>query len=209
MRFPSSCTYVYGSMHLLSWGRVDVGKGHLNCDPTFELEEMIVESKPLHKKKKRLAKQRSLREFQSPSAEQQEFTLDPLAEEFTTFNRQKELDRQERERKEQEWEEELLRAMEASGSPSASQTREFRLSDSELPSELTTTPVKVEKPYVKATYNAPSTSKTAGLNGSFSKDTKNRPHTQHSPDTKKSAWSKSRSATMPEGAKVWSKSRKS
>ncbi|POI33820.1 hypothetical protein CIB84_002429 [Bambusicola thoracicus] len=31
-------------------------KGRLNCDPTFELEEMILESKPLHKKKKRLAK---------------------------------------------------------------------------------------------------------------------------------------------------------
>lgn len=34
-------------------------KGRLNCDPTFELEEMILESRPLHKKKKRLAKQRS------------------------------------------------------------------------------------------------------------------------------------------------------
>lgn len=34
-------------------------KGRLNCDPTFELEEMILESKPLHKKKKRLAKHRS------------------------------------------------------------------------------------------------------------------------------------------------------
>ena len=33
-------------------------KDQLNCDPTFELEEMIVETKPLHKKKKRLAKQR-------------------------------------------------------------------------------------------------------------------------------------------------------
>ena len=31
-------------------------RGRLNCDPTFELEEMILESKPLHKKKKRLAK---------------------------------------------------------------------------------------------------------------------------------------------------------
>lgn len=40
-------------------------KDHLNCDPTFELEEMIIESKPLHKKKKRLSKQRSLREAQS------------------------------------------------------------------------------------------------------------------------------------------------
>ncbi|RXM34516.1 Serine/threonine-protein kinase 32B [Acipenser ruthenus] len=34
-------------------------KGRLNCDPTFELEEMILESKPLHKKKKRLAKSKS------------------------------------------------------------------------------------------------------------------------------------------------------
>ncbi|MBN3281408.1 ST32A kinase, partial [Polyodon spathula] len=34
----------------------NVFKGRLNCDPTFELEEMILESKPLHKKKKRLAK---------------------------------------------------------------------------------------------------------------------------------------------------------
>lgn len=38
-------------------------KDHLNCDPTFELEEMIIETKPLHKKKKRLAKQRSGRAF--------------------------------------------------------------------------------------------------------------------------------------------------
>lgn len=41
-------------------------KDHLNCDPTFELEEMIIETKPLHKKKKRLAKQRSIREVQAP-----------------------------------------------------------------------------------------------------------------------------------------------
>ena len=26
----------------------------MNCDPTYELEEMIVETRPLHKKKKRL-----------------------------------------------------------------------------------------------------------------------------------------------------------
>lgn len=37
-------------------------RDHLNCDPTFELEEMILETKPLHKKKKRLAKQRSVKE---------------------------------------------------------------------------------------------------------------------------------------------------
>ena len=36
-------------------------KDHLNCDPTFELEEMIIESKPLHKKKKRLAKRNSVK----------------------------------------------------------------------------------------------------------------------------------------------------
>lgn len=41
-------------------------KDHLNCDPTFELEEMIIETRPLHKKKKRLAKQRSIREIQGP-----------------------------------------------------------------------------------------------------------------------------------------------
>eukprot|EP00794_Sanderia_malayensis_P005531 gene5531-6216_t len=29
-------------------------RDHLNCDPTYELEEMIIESKPLHKKKKRM-----------------------------------------------------------------------------------------------------------------------------------------------------------
>lgn len=34
-------------------------KGRLHCDPTFELEEMILESRPLHKKKKRLAKSKS------------------------------------------------------------------------------------------------------------------------------------------------------
>lgn len=35
-------------------------KEGLNCDPTYELEEMIVEAKPLHKKKKRLMRQQSL-----------------------------------------------------------------------------------------------------------------------------------------------------
>jgi len=32
----------------------------LNCDPTYELEEMIIEAKPLHKKKKRLLRQQTL-----------------------------------------------------------------------------------------------------------------------------------------------------
>lgn len=39
--------------------RVSWQKGRLHCDPTFELEEMILESRPLHKKKKRLAKNKS------------------------------------------------------------------------------------------------------------------------------------------------------
>ncbi|KAL0616890.1 Serine/threonine-protein kinase 32C, partial [Plecturocebus cupreus] len=47
----------------LSEKRVEPGfvpnKGRLHCDPTFELEEMILESRPLHKKKKRLAKNKS------------------------------------------------------------------------------------------------------------------------------------------------------
>lgn len=40
-------------------GALPPQKGRLHCDPTFELEEMILESRPLHKKKKRLAKSRS------------------------------------------------------------------------------------------------------------------------------------------------------
>lgn len=42
-----------------------------NVSLIYKFIEMIVESRPLHKKKKRLAKQRSLREIQSsPSCEQ-------------------------------------------------------------------------------------------------------------------------------------------
>ncbi|KAF3821665.1 hypothetical protein GH733_009707 [Mirounga leonina] len=55
-------------------------KGRLNCDPTFELEEMILESKPLHKKKKRLAKkEKERRKCDSsqffPNAQPQEASL--------------------------------------------------------------------------------------------------------------------------------------
>ncbi|XP_054005510.1 serine/threonine-protein kinase 32A [Hylaeus anthracinus] len=84
-------------------------KDHLNCDPTFELEEMIVEKKPLHKKKKRLAKQRSLK------IEQTSEDVVGLAEvfipEYRVYNREREMERQERERKEKQWEEELNTAM--------------------------------------------------------------------------------------------------
>ncbi|MEJ1273694.1 serine/threonine kinase 32C [Cricetulus griseus] len=57
-----------GSSRRLGWGGIhslgsvscaSTQKGRLHCDPTFELEEMILESRPLHKKKKRLAKNKS------------------------------------------------------------------------------------------------------------------------------------------------------
>ncbi|XP_012287724.1 serine/threonine-protein kinase 32B [Orussus abietinus] len=91
-------------------------KDHLNCDPTFELEEMIVETKPLHKKKKRLAKQRSLRvEPEDPNAEAGGPGIDvrrlAFIPEYRVYNRERELERQERERKERQWEEELDTAM--------------------------------------------------------------------------------------------------
>lgn len=60
-------------------------KGRLNCDPTFELEEMILESKPLHKKKKRLAKSKT----SSPLPPHLQQCLDTVSKEFTIFNREK------------------------------------------------------------------------------------------------------------------------
>ncbi|XP_031839299.1 serine/threonine-protein kinase 32A [Nomia melanderi] len=95
-------------------------KDHLNCDPTFELEEMIIETKPLHKKKKRLAKQRSLKvehppedglglaEGAGPSVDLRRLAFIP---EYRVYNREREMERQERERKEKQWEEELNTAM--------------------------------------------------------------------------------------------------
>ncbi|KAM6221435.1 serine/threonine-protein kinase 32B isoform 2-T2 [Rhynchocyon petersi] len=66
-------------------------KGRLNCDPTFELEEMILESKPLHKKKKRLAKNRSrdgAKDTCSLNGHLQQ-CLETVRKEFTVFNRDK------------------------------------------------------------------------------------------------------------------------
>ncbi|KAF4520356.1 hypothetical protein B566_EDAN009879 [Ephemera danica] len=97
-------------------------KGHLNCDPTFELEEMIIEARPLHKKKKRLAKQRSIRETQQLSLDLDGDLADPVLPsqipEFRIYNRERELERRERERREAAWEQELLEAMNASESSS-------------------------------------------------------------------------------------------
>ncbi|XP_043304397.1 serine/threonine-protein kinase 32B isoform X2 [Cervus elaphus] len=66
-------------------------KGRLNCDPTFELEEMILESKPLHKKKKRLAKNRSKdgsKDSCSLNGHLQQ-CLETVRKEFIVFNREK------------------------------------------------------------------------------------------------------------------------
>ncbi|XP_049862564.1 serine/threonine-protein kinase 32B isoform X2 [Schistocerca gregaria] len=97
-------------------------KDHLNCDPTFELEEMIIETRPLHKKKKRLAKQRSLREMQgSMSVDMVDCDLPAENQlshvpEFRVYNRERVLAM---EQKEKAWEEELAAAMAASEAVSA------------------------------------------------------------------------------------------
>lgn len=76
---------------------------HLNCDPCLELEEMIVETRPLHKKKKRLAKQRSAQRDSDPET--------TLIKEFIVYNRFKELKRKAMEQKESDWQRELEFAM--------------------------------------------------------------------------------------------------
>nr|XP_031305152.1 serine/threonine-protein kinase 32A isoform X2 [Camelus dromedarius] len=65
-------------------------KGRLNCDPTFELEEMILESKPLHKKKKRLAKkEKEMRKCDSSQTCALQSHLESVQKEFIIFNREK------------------------------------------------------------------------------------------------------------------------
>ena len=65
-------------------------KGRLNCDPTFELEEMILESKPLHKKKKRLAKrEKEMKKSDSSQTCLLQEHLDAVQKEFIIFNREK------------------------------------------------------------------------------------------------------------------------
>ncbi|XP_054766359.2 serine/threonine-protein kinase 32B-like [Lytechinus pictus] len=63
-------------------------RDHLNCDPTFELEEMIIEAKPLHKKKKRLAKQSSRAKDSKEIDEEMQGSLDTLSAEFRVYNRE-------------------------------------------------------------------------------------------------------------------------
>lgn len=158
--------------------------------------------------------------------------MDPLAEEFTTFNRQRELERIEREKKESEWEQELLRAMEASSTfASGASRKEFRLSDSQLPAECqspgsgtgsplsssslahaSTSGASAQPPFGKL--QKPSTSKVTGEDDDDSKEEdEEADHVSKLPltssaDSKKQAWAKRRSLTMPEGAKLWKKSLK-
>uniref|UniRef100_A0A8D2DHW2 Serine/threonine-protein kinase 32C n=2 Tax=Sciurus TaxID=10001 RepID=A0A8D2DHW2_SCIVU len=67
-------------------------KGRLHCDPTFELEEMILESRPLHKKKKRLAKNKSRDGSRDSSQSENDYLqdcLDAIQQDFVIFNREK------------------------------------------------------------------------------------------------------------------------
>ncbi|XP_005061938.1 PREDICTED: serine/threonine-protein kinase 32A [Ficedula albicollis] len=65
-------------------------KGRLNCDPAFELEEMILESKPLHKKKKRLAKkEKDTSKSNSSQASHLQKHLEMLQRDFIVFNRER------------------------------------------------------------------------------------------------------------------------
>ncbi|XP_060748821.1 serine/threonine-protein kinase 32B-like [Tachysurus vachellii] len=64
-------------------------RGRLNCDPVFELEEMILESKPLHKKKKRLAKSKHANKSSSTMPPHMQQRLEAVRKEFIVFNRDK------------------------------------------------------------------------------------------------------------------------
>lgn len=130
-------------------------KDHLNCDPTFELEEMIIETKPLHKKKKRLAKQRSLRVELSAEdaglfAEGAGSSIDrrlAYIPEYRVYNREREIERQEREKKEKQWEEELNTAMK--GAEEALRTKQQH-----LPAQRTGNRLSVSTTNVKARISA-------------------------------------------------------
>ncbi|CAH1784517.1 unnamed protein product [Owenia fusiformis] len=69
-------------------------KDHLNCDPTFELEEMIIEAKPLHKKKKRLAKQNSKKDPSQDDMDPMQLCLENIDKEFTSYNRERDIQEQ-------------------------------------------------------------------------------------------------------------------
>ncbi|XP_043213061.1 serine/threonine-protein kinase 32C-like [Amphibalanus amphitrite] len=90
-------------------------RNSLNCDPTYELEEMIIESRPLHKKKKRLLKQKSVRDGLGQQAEQcddpVQQRLQSVAGDFVVYDREKELAQKRRDQLEEDWERELAESM--------------------------------------------------------------------------------------------------
>ncbi|RMB88340.1 hypothetical protein DUI87_35292 [Hirundo rustica rustica] len=99
----SCLAHIQASAHLsgVVWSdvcekRVEPGfvpnKGRLHCDPTFELEEMILESRPLHKKKKRLAKNKSRDNSKDSSQSENDYLqecLEAIQQDFVIFNREK------------------------------------------------------------------------------------------------------------------------
>lgn len=95
---------------------------HLNCDPSLELEEMIVEAKPLHKKKKRLAKQRSAQKDSADSSTAESNYI----KEFIVYNRYKEIKKRAMEMKEKEWQDELNTLMANSAVNNLSSIREVQ-----------------------------------------------------------------------------------
>jgi len=93
---------------------------------------MIVEPNPLHRKPRRLAKQRSLRTSMTTEVRMfifleilvinfppftQDTEVSRQLQHFKCYNREKELERREMERKEHDWEQELIKAMNASTIP--------------------------------------------------------------------------------------------
>lgn len=93
---------------------------------------MIVEARPLHKKKKRLAKQRSC----GPREGSEEY--DPqLLKEFIIYNRYKELKRKAMEKKEIEWQRELDDAM-ANSEVDGQQSNQLTNSSNRITPNITT-----------------------------------------------------------------------
>ncbi|GFY47145.1 hypothetical protein TNIN_7541 [Trichonephila inaurata madagascariensis] len=88
-------------------------KNQLNCDPTFELEEMIIEAKPLHKKKKRLSKRNKSRAVLTTQISQDEemmqTCLNTMQKDFILYNRENELQNIAMAEKKKVWEEELMK----------------------------------------------------------------------------------------------------
>lgn len=110
---------------------------------------MIVEARPLHKKKKRLAKQRSC----GPREGSEEY--DPqLLKEFIVYNRYKELKRKAMEKKEIEWQRELDDAM-------ASSEVDNQQSNKILTNNISTTTPKISTTSNVESSVLPSTTTTA------------------------------------------------